>query len=307
MTAPYLDLVRHAVTSADRDAFYRRIEDGTMTRVIRGVSVPTASWQDADRAERHRILVHAAIATTTQRVAVAGVSAAVLHGLPCLDPLPSYAEVAPLGPGGRPTRTLRLIGLQPAATVEIDGLQVVGLGRALADVARSSEFANAVVVADAAVSRSSSVIAEAMAEIDRLPGFRGGVRAAAALEFADPRSESPGESLSRASMHRMSLPQPILQAEFPRPGRHPWRVDFWWPGAGVIGEFDGEQKYSDNSPGTLLEEKLREDDLRSRPNVRGFVRWGWATASSPVALAEKLRAVGVLPTRIRRPTAEISR
>lgn len=305
MTAPFLDLVRHALTAADRDAFYRRIDDGSMTRVIRGVAVPTATWHEADGAERHRILVHAALATTTQRVAVAGVSAAVLHELPWVGHLPPFAEVAHLSNGGRASRTLRITGLRPASTVDIDGLDVVELARAVADVARSCDFAQAVVVADAAAARSPTVIAEALAEIDRLPGFRGGVRAMDALAFADAASESPGESLSRASMHRMRLPAPVLQAEFPRSAGRPWRVDFWWPDHGVIGEFDGESKYADNAPGTLLAEKVREDDLRARPQVRAFVRWDWDTASSPVALAEKLARAGVYPMRVRRPTAAI--
>lgn len=302
MAAPFLDLVRNAVTAADRDAFYRRIDAGTMTRVIRGVAVPSATWDEADDAGRHRILVHAALATTTQRVVVAGASATVLHGLPWLGRLPSHAEVAAAGPGGRSSRTLRITGLPPSATVSIDGLDVVELGRAVADVARCTEFAGAVVVADAACARRQSVLDEAMAEIRRLPGHRGAGRAMTALEFADPRSESPGESLSRASMERMRLPRPILQAEFPRsPGRS-WRVDFWWPDYGVIGEFDGASKYfGAAAESALLAEKRREDDLRSQ--VRVLVRWGWDTAASPVALAGLLARVGLSPRRVRRPTA----
>lgn len=39
------------------------------------------------------------------------------------------------------------------------------------------------------------------------------------------------------------------------------RVDFHWRHRRVIGEVDGRIKYEDG-PGTLWEEKLREDDLR---------------------------------------------
>lgn len=296
MTAPFLDLVRHAVTSADRDAFYRRIDDGTTTRVIRGVAVPTAIWDEAEPSERHRILVHAALATTHQHVVVARRSAAVLHRLPWVGALPPFAEVISLGGPGRSTRTIEISGHPPGSTVEIDSLPVTALARTLADVARAAEFEGAVVAADAAAARDPSVIAMALVEVAEWPGHQGAAKAAAALEFADPLAETPGESLSRASIARARLPRPVLQAEFPRLGGGTWRTDFWWPKFGVLGEFDGRLKYSGPTASeVVLAEKAREDELRAQ--VRAFVRWGWDVARSPVELSRRLIAAGVSPVR----------
>src|SRR5674476_401682 len=53
-----------------------------------------------------------------------------------------------------------------------------------------------------------------------------------------------------------------------RPADH-GRVDFWWPGARVVGEFDGRVKYGRANPSgrppedVLWDEKLREDRLRA--------------------------------------------
>ncbi|MDM7889461.1 hypothetical protein QUG98_13460 [Curtobacterium sp. RHCJP20] len=70
-----------------------------------------------------------------------------------------------------------------------------------------------------------------------------------------------------------------------------FRVDFWWPSAGIIGEFDGRVKY--DHPSTLWSEKRREDALRRLPEVRGFARWGIREALDPGLLAPVLLAAGL--------------
>ena len=56
-------------------------------------------------------------------------------------------------------------------------------------------------------------IAERLGAFGRRRGVRGAIRA---LEFADPRSESVGESLSRAQMRLLGFPEPELQVRFDR-------------------------------------------------------------------------------------------
>jgi hypothetical protein len=55
---------------------------------------------------------------------------------------------------------------------------------------------------------------------------------------ADERSESVGESRSRAAIALAGLPEPVLQWEVAG-----FRTDFGWPDHCVVGEFDGEIKY----------------------------------------------------------------
>nr|BFF15511.1 hypothetical protein GCM10025699_68140 [Microbacterium flavescens] len=77
-------------------------------------------------------------------------------------------------------------------------------------------------------------------------------------------------------------------------------VDFWWPEFGVVGEFDGEVKYrtADMLRGrtpeqVVIDEKRREDALRSMPGVRAVVRWNWADAMRAEPLLAALRRAGV--------------
>lgn len=122
------------------------------------------------------------------------------------------------------------------------------------------------------------------------------------LDFAVPHSESAGESLSRAQMHLLGFPAPMLQAKFRQGVSLLARTDFYWPQYRLIGEFDGDAKYLDDAllgnrtaRQAVLAEKKREDKLRAA----GFrvVRWDWATASDPARFAKRLREAGLPSTR----------
>ena len=82
-----------------------------------------------------------------------------------------------------------------------------------------------------------------MEAVVRLGPARGTRRARFAAEFADARSESPGESLSRVQLHRLRMPRPQLQIPVPKPWSGHWDVDFGWEEYALFGEFDGYLKY----------------------------------------------------------------
>jgi hypothetical protein len=84
-----------------------------------------------------------------------------------------------------------------------------------------------------------------MADILAVAARRHGVvTARAALEFADGRSKSVGESVSRVRMADAGLPMPQLQLNvFDGLGGWLARPDFCWEELGVLGEFDGQIKY----------------------------------------------------------------
>ncbi len=88
-----------------------------------------------------------------------------------------------------------------------------------------------------------------------------------ALELADPRSESAGESLTRELLHRLRITPPELQYLVRSPlGEH--RLDFAWPERKVALEFDGKTKYFDYRPTgeVLFAERQRE---------RALMEMGW--------------------------------
>jgi hypothetical protein len=88
-----------------------------------------------------------------------------------------------------------------------------------------------------------------------------------AVTFANGASESVGESRLRVAIHELGFPPPLLQELFrDEHGRPLGRVDYWWPGANVIGEFDGLVKYRGTlgePVEVLIAEKRREDRLRA--------------------------------------------
>lgn len=115
--------------------------------------------------------------------------------------------------------------------------------------------------------------------------------------FADPRAESVGESVSRVLIAELGFAPPELQIEFRLPDGRLARADFYWPEAGLVGEFDGEVKYSRAQDLTGLDpadaviaEKRREDGLRALGH--GVARWGWAELREPRALRSILHQAG---------------
>ncbi len=110
------------------------------------------------------------------------------------------------------------------------------------------------------------------------------------LAFADPASESPGESVARAQFAVLGFAPPRLQVTMIAEGRR-YRVDFLWEETGVIGEFDGWMKYRQEGPSSLREEKVREDDLRRLGY--GFMRCCWEDLHDLKRLERKLLRAGV--------------
>jgi hypothetical protein len=78
-------------------------------------------------------------------------------------------------------------------------------------------------------------------QMSRRPSGRGAGRARAVLPVADPRAESPMESVLRWLLHAAGLPRPVLQHEVrDRGGRILGRADLAWPEKKVLVEFDGD-------------------------------------------------------------------
>ncbi|HEY9355319.1 MAG TPA: hypothetical protein VIQ52_03335 [Arthrobacter sp.] len=118
------------------------------------------------------------------------------------------------------------------------------------------------------------------------------------LALADEAAESVGESRSRALIHILGFPAPVLQRPFYDSEGFIGRTDFFWPEYGVIGEFDGDAKYIDDellgdrsTREAILAEKKREDRLRAL----GYkvVRWDWKAVTDPEVLRRKLEGGGL--------------
>lgn len=277
-------------------------------RLRRGVYARDEQWAEATVDARHRARVDAVAATWSDPVFVRE-SAAALWRLPLVEPLDETVHVAASPATGSRVRNgvaeHRSAG--DASVVMIDGLAATGLARTVLDLCRFSSFRRAVVATDHALrlrDRSGIPLLERTELLQELadlpPGARGRVAAARAIAFADPSSESPLESISRVAIQEAGLPRPVLQRSFHDDAGLAGTVDFFFEGVDVIGEADGDRKYSDplllrgrTPEQALLDEKRREDRLRLQ--VSGFVRWGWREAYAGRPLLALLARVGVRP------------
>ncbi|MCL3777686.1 hypothetical protein H6X68_05190 [Actinomyces sp. 186855] len=293
-----LGLSAHALSHAARGPGSR------LVRLVPGAYARRGDVERLSRAERHRLLVVAGRLTglLDGEAVLARESAAVVHGLPLVGALPSRIERAQRGrDGGRRTsccRTLR--AYEGWQTTENDGLSIASVGQTLVDLGRRRSLASNLASLDHAL-RNGLVSREEVKDLaSRRPGARGNPALLFALERADPRAESPGESLSRAVMIENHLPEPGLQTEVhDHRGHLVGRVDFMWPQHGVIGEFDGYVKYAREMTGrpvedVILAERRREIEIENVTGMR-VVRWTWRDAYRVDGMLNALAEAGIRP------------
>lgn len=179
-------------------------------------------------------------------------------------------------------------------------VSVEPLALALLDTLPRMPFDHAVVVLDAALARTARTelpLEKSLSEWEhflRIKRFRAAWDRA--FDFADPRSESVGESLSRVRIAELGFAVPELQTRVWVEGRE-YRLDFEWEG-GVVGEFDGKHKYlrsgelfGMSAEEAVYQEKLREDAIRS--TGRRVVRWIWEDLHRAGVLRDRLTRAGV--------------
>src|SRR5690625_154966 len=174
---------------------------------------------------------------------------------------------------------------------------------AVLDTVGQSDFASAVVILDAVLAGRHrgdlDYDAQSFAPwLDCLPSGRARSRWNTALAFADALSESPGESLSRVVIAQLGFQVPTLQYEIRLHGGAHARTDFCWEDAGIVGEFDGKQKYTrsrelsgDSATDVVVEERRREHAIEQQ----GYrmVRWVWDELWNADRMSALLRNAGV--------------
>ena len=202
-------------------------------------------------------------------------SAAVLHRLPLVEPLPPYVVlIAPASrwSGRRPGLLFRRMAV-PADEFAPGAVPVTTAGRTWLDIACTTTLADAIAAGDAGL-RNGILDPETMARLVDRAGARAGIRVARlAVQHVDALRETPLESASWVYFVVRDVPLPRLQVEIrDRDGWLIGRVDFAWDEARLVGEADGRLKY--DTPDALYREKRREDGLREHGHR--VIRWGWA-------------------------------
>ena len=293
-----------------RRQVYRGARNGEFLKLAPGVYVRRDTWNELGVDERYRLRVRAAWERAVPSDVLSHWSAAALWQLPILGRWPKDVHVVGSATSNsRSTSVLRRHTDSWAADpVDIDGMLLTALGRTVVDMARVARFPVAVAMGDAALWRAAhprdaeGLAGVSLEELEELWSLlnhgRGFARARRVLDFIDGRANRPGESLSRVTMHALGVPTPELQHTVFGPTGRRYELDFYWPEFNVGAEFDGRAKYTDprylagRTPDqAVYEEKRREDEIR--PQLHGYGRWDWNVAGSEVALARRLRRIGV--------------
>lgn len=108
------------------------------------------------------------------------------------------------------------------------------------DLARHPSTDEAVARVDAILRATGTSVAQVLRLLDDQPGGRGVRRARRVLLLADPRAESPRESVLRVRLVRAGLPAPVPQHVVrDRDGRFIARLDLAWPELKIGIEYDG--------------------------------------------------------------------
>jgi hypothetical protein len=297
----------------DDRALRRSAQRGVLTRVAPGAYVATSTWARLTRREQYVARIHARLERLEGPVAASHWSAAAIWGFPVPSSWPREVQIT--DPRRASSNTTASLHRRPGVLKEADvvgweGVFVTAAARTAADICLTAPFDEAVIVLDHGLRTELMTSAEVDEYVSRRPTARRRVAAAAAVEFASPLAEWPGESFSRVAMAQRGFAPPILQQPFFDARGKIGHVDFWWPTEGIVGEFDGDWKYTDprfmrgrTAAEVVRDEKRRQSRLEAHPLVRRVVRWGYAVARNAEELARRLLAAGVprLNPRGRRP------
>ena len=295
----------------------RALQAGELRKLQRNRYVAAAVWDDLWPESRHLVELSAAAAEMRTRNGVASYdSAGALRTLPFYRHVPTAVHVT-LGRGsGMSSRPglRRHHDLLPEADIEtVFGIRCTSLERTTFDMVRTLSLEAAVAAADAALRQVAlgedgydEIAAEAWRDrmLERCHGSKGarGVRQAQqVIRFADGRSESPGEAVSRLQLARLGFRRLRLQVPVPAPSGKDYVVDIEIEEVRTFFEFDGQNKYLDEAMRSgrsleqvLLDEKRREDWIRGTTQRR-LVRVESVHIVTPAALAKRLAAFGITP------------
>ena len=325
------------LTGQDPRMLAKLCQQGKLTRIRQGVYLPTNEWAQLGEREQYGCNAEAFQHLAAEEPVFCYATAALLWGLWIIG-TPSFVhvrtEVRNGGRGGNGVK--RRLGAPTDAVVRCGRLLVTDKLTTTIQLIQRLAFQYAVAVCDsslrwmdprgqvnqfAAVGASMVMTAasEAAWRTDcpqgrpvtkedlveaalRLPSRAARDRTLAVIAFASPLSGSPGESISRAKMHLLGFPAPVLQKEFKVRNRKSALVDFWFEDLNLVGEFDGREKYLRSNWGgglpieeRVMREKAREDDIRRQG--AGFVRWIWRELNDTAQFEQLLRQAGLPQSR----------
>jgi hypothetical protein len=290
----------------------KSVKAGRLVRIRHGVYTDGPAWRALKPWEQYRLRVQAAAETFEAPTVFARRSAASVWGIPTIGLHHPVQALTLKNDGGRSGAGVsRHFAVQAGLkVVRREGILVTDRIRTVLDLAAFLQFTEAVVPLDHVLRPDNLRHLPALAKDELEAGIGPMYSAAAArrirtaIGFADPASESAGESYSRALIHVAGFEVPVLQQRFSDAAGTAGYTDFYWKQARVVGEFDGEEKYLKSeflkgrtASQAVVAEKNRENRIRALGiNV---VRWDWADLMTAGKLDRMLAEAGVARRRTR--------
>ncbi|MGF6834056.1 very-short-patch-repair endonuclease [Paenarthrobacter sp. TE4293] len=253
---------------------------GDLVRLRRGCYIRGSTWAVQKPWVRSRQLIaahaHGTLTTSTGGLVYSHTSAARLHGLFLWD-VDDHVHITTGSTASRSSHGHDVVAhtgaLETTETMVIDGMPCTSLERTVADCCLLLSYKQSLVLMDHAL-RKGADASKLQRVCESLAGRNGVVALRRALENADARSESPGETLTRELLHRLRIDLPELQVEVSSSeGRH--RLDFAWRNKKVALEFDGKVKYFDYAPTAEVIYKERQREKALMAQGWKFVRIRW--------------------------------
>lgn len=218
----------------------RQLRDGPYVRVLRGV------YADPSLPRDHLLRCRAAALLMPPAAALGGRSAAAVLG----GPAPAYIDpVTVIVPAGIPWRGPAGVRVHCAPLPRQDvvqseaGLRHTTAARTAWDVAALERTGTAVGVLDALLHSGHLDVVLLHQALRSGVGRWGARKVRTAFELVGARSESPPESWVRVACALGGLPAPVPQYDVVENGTWLGRVDFAWPEARLIVEYEGEYHF----------------------------------------------------------------
>jgi hypothetical protein len=274
----------------DSQSLHRLLTSGDIVRVGPRAYVDGRLHRGSTSQQRHALAARAIVRSFEGRAAASHYSALALMKLPVYGaPLSTTHVARAVGQQSRRRGALavhRAYG--PGALCTIGQTLSVVPALAVIGNAMACGIESGVVAADAALSTAKTTPDELAHWIERLSHRPLLERARQAVQLADARSESPGESRTRVILTGLGYTDIEPQARVTDGGRIVARVDLMVRGVLVV-EFDGAVKY-EGAQGreALVAEKKREDLLRQLGH--GIVRLVWSDLTVPARVQAKMLA-----------------
>jgi len=295
------------------DVFLRRelIADGYSDRVIahmvrscvwhrvrHGAYISAERWQELTDLGRHGAVARAVARQANSEVVLSHVSALPAFAAPTwgLD-LSTVHVTRPDQRGGRCEAGVNQhVGtLLDEDVVSAGDLAVTSPTRTALDITTMVGVEAALAVVDYLLNRRLTSLEQLRTRYSSMVHWPRTLRTDLVLRLADGRSESVGETRTRALCRREGLPTPTPQYPIrDLEGRVVAYVDLAWPEHGVFLEFDGRVKYEallregESPTDVVLREKRREEMICELTGWR-CIRITWTDLAYPERTAARIR------------------